>query len=163
MDRLTLRILGMYLQMAWSPSTRTLDLRAMQRAEDLQELSPDLNTRSFCGKLAECIAHGRPWAQALDNISLADNGITSLRCLAQALGQWDVQVQSLDLGGNAVSDLAEVWLDLWCVWCRACDGLWWPWGSGYCCRRRGWFGVGGSEANKKYVYLISASNFRPVY
>jgi|UniRef100_A0A7S4FY41 hypothetical protein len=110
-DKVTLKLLNLYLEKMWNPTTRMLDLSGMIKASELAELSPNLNNYIFCSKLARSIADGKPWAQALDSVNLSGCKIYTLKHLAQAFVNKDVRIQNLALANNDIADSAEVdWL-----------------------------------------------------
>jgi len=108
MDKLTLKLLNLYCEKRWNGQSGMLDLSGLAKAEDLAELTCNLNTTNFCEKLAGIIAKGEVWAKSLNSLNLSDNNITNLRNICQALAHHDVRVQNLCLSGNRVKELEEI-------------------------------------------------------
>ena len=67
----------------------------------------NLNNTHFCDRLALVIAQGGTWAGKLDSLNLSNNGIYSLKNLAQALNYHDVRIQNLALTGNKIKVLVS--------------------------------------------------------
>jgi len=107
-DKLTIKLLLLYMQRKWDPNTRMLDLSGLRDTEDISEVQPNINNRMFCLRLAECIAKGKEWAQALDSINLGSNRIHTLRHISEAFQKWEVRVQNLALADNRISDFEEI-------------------------------------------------------
>lgn len=85
-----------------------LDLSSLIEAEDISELSPNLNAANFCNKLARCISEGKAWAQSLDSINMSYNNIATLKHLTTALLEYNVKLQNLSLSNNSIANIREV-------------------------------------------------------
>jgi hypothetical protein len=108
MDKVATKLLNLYCEKKWNEQARMIDLSGLTKAEDVAELNVNLNNTHFCDRLALVIAQGGTWAGKLDSLNLSNNGIYSLKNLAQALNYHDVRIQNLALTGNKIKDLSEV-------------------------------------------------------
>eukprot|EP00668_Euglena_longa_P046340 GGOE01062025.1.p1 GENE.GGOE01062025.1~~GGOE01062025.1.p1 ORF type:complete len:455 (+),score=154.51 GGOE01062025.1:29-1366(+) len=107
-DKVTVKLLMLYLEKKWDANTRMLDLSALRDMDDISELSPNLNNHAFCLRLAECVAKGKEWAKSLDSINLGSNRMYTLRHISEAFVKWEVRVQNLALADNRIAEFDEI-------------------------------------------------------